>query len=425
LSRVRRSLPSGWEEVQLGKVAQLSGRIGWKGLTAKEYTKEGPLFLSVHSLNYGDYVDFRDAFHISRERYDESPEIMLRPKDVLICKDGAGIGKLGIVDNLPGDTTINSSLLLVRARERILPKYLYYILSSPYFQSIVRSRLMGATTPHLYQRDIAEFPIYLPPLLEQQQIVATLDEAFIGLATVIANARNNLKNAKDLFESYFNSTFRREEGCEETTLGTIAEFKNGLNFTRSSKGEKICIVGVKDFQNNFWIPTEDLEVAQIDGRLSEAYLLQKNDILTVRSNGNRQLIGRCILAADDLPEKASHSGFTIRIRIRRVDVSPAYLVRYLKSNSVRKVLIESGDGAQISNLNQQTLATLPIKLPDLKRQMNVVEHLSEFEAETDRLQKRYEQRIKDLTELKESVLQNAFNGKLALPRVNAIGEAAE
>ena len=266
-------LPSGWKEIQLGKVAQLSGRIGWKGLTAKEYTKEGPLFLSVHSLNYGDYVDYSDAFHITQARYDESPEIMLRPNDVLICKDGAGIGKLGIVsDDLPGQTTINSSLLLVRAQEGILPKYLYYILSSPYFQEIVKSRLMGATTPHLYQRDITEFPIYLPPLAEQQRIVAILDEAFAGLATATSNAERNVKNARELFDSYLNSVFAdTDKDWRETTLGAIAEFKNGLNFTKSSKGETIRIVGVKDFQNNFWIPTEELDVAQIEGKLSESY----------------------------------------------------------------------------------------------------------------------------------------------------------
>jgi len=138
----------------LKDLAILKGRIGWKGLTAKEYTDEGPLFLSVHSLNYGDYVDYRDAFHISQERYDESPEIMLQKDDILICKDGAGIGKLGIVPEIIAPTTINSSLLLIRHADNLRAKYLYYCLLSPYFQKIVQSRLEGATTPHLYQRDI-------------------------------------------------------------------------------------------------------------------------------------------------------------------------------------------------------------------------------------------------------------------------------
>ena len=72
----------GWQRRQLGDIATLSGRIGWRGLTAKEYTREGPWFLSVHSLNHGDYVDFQEAFHISQVRFDESPEIVLRKGDV-------------------------------------------------------------------------------------------------------------------------------------------------------------------------------------------------------------------------------------------------------------------------------------------------------------------------------------------------------
>src|SRR5258706_14087732 len=119
---------NGWKSRQLGELAELKGRIGWRGLTAKEYTKTGPLFLSVHSLNYGDYVNFRDAFHISQERYDESPEIMLQRDDILICKDGAGIGKLGIVPDVPEPTTINSSLLLIRPSSKLIPKFLYFCL---------------------------------------------------------------------------------------------------------------------------------------------------------------------------------------------------------------------------------------------------------------------------------------------------------
>lgn len=184
-------MKSSWQRKQLGELAELKGRIGWRGLTAKEYTKSGPLFVSVHALNYGDYVDFRDAFHISEQRYLESPEIMLQKDDVLICKDGAGIGKVGIVGDLPGRATINSSLLLVRGGKEILPKFLYRCLTSPYFQQIVKSRLNGATTPHLYQRDITEFPVILPPLSDQHRIVEVLDEAFaaIAKAKVIADKK--------------------------------------------------------------------------------------------------------------------------------------------------------------------------------------------------------------------------------------------
>ena len=200
----------GWEDKRLDDVADTWGRIGWKGLTAKEYTSEGALFLSVHSLNYGVYVDFRDAFHISQERYDESPEIMLRKDDILICKDGAGIGKLGIVPELPAITTINSSLLLIRCKKNVMTKYLYYNLFSPLFQNIVKSRLMGATTPHLYQRDIVTFPILLPSLSNQQSIVAKLDALSAETKKLEAIYTQKLADLEELKKSILQKAFNGE-----------------------------------------------------------------------------------------------------------------------------------------------------------------------------------------------------------------------
>ncbi|MDA8530645.1 restriction endonuclease subunit S [Candidatus Poseidonia alphae] len=196
-----------WSESELTDVAYTAGRIGWKGLTAKEYTESGPLFLSVHSLNYGHYVDFRDANHISQERYDESPEIMLEPNDILICKDGAGIGKLGIVNEIQSPSTINGSLLLIRATEILLPKFLYYCLLSPYFQSIVQSRLEGSTTPHLYQRDIKQFPVRYPTVELQQRIVKKLDTVARDYEKLLSNYSRERENIDELKQSILQEAF--------------------------------------------------------------------------------------------------------------------------------------------------------------------------------------------------------------------------
>lgn len=194
----------------LKDLAVLKGRIGWKGLTAKEYTEEGPLFLSVHSLNYGDYVDYRDAFHISQDRYDESPEIMLQKDDILICKDGAGIGKLGVIPELIAPTTINSSLLLIRHGEKIRAKYLYYCLLSPYFQEIVQSRLEGATTPHLYQRDIKDFPVHVCSLNEQDEVIKKLDTIFSKSRKFLEAQRKKLAALSELRQSLLEKAFSGE-----------------------------------------------------------------------------------------------------------------------------------------------------------------------------------------------------------------------
>lgn len=401
-----------WEIKRLSEISDLKGRIGWRGLTAKEYTRSGPLFLSVHSLNYGDCIDFRDAFHISEERYLESPEIMLQTDDVLICKDGAGIGKVGIVGALPDRATINSSLLLIRARKSVLPNYLYRYLSSPQFQRIVSSQLNGATTPHLYQHDIAEFPIPIPPICEQRRIVAILDKALAAIATAKANTEKNLQNAQKLFERWAQEVFNPTTGIwTEKPLSELAKFRNGVNYTQQSNGERIQIVGVKDFQNNFWVPTTELETVKIDGRLSEIDTLKPGDLLVVRSNGNPKLIGRCIVA-NGVAGKLSHSGFTIRIRISGAEVIPEYLCHFMKRSGSRRLLVAGGTGTNIRSLNQQGLSRLLVRFPSISQQKALINKIESISQQTQRTAELYQQKLAALDELRKSLLHQGFAGAL-------------
>ena len=193
-------IPKKWTWCRLGEIADLNGRIGWKGLSANEYKEKGPLFLSVHSLNYGDYVDYNQAFHITQERYNESPEIMLQNDDILICKDGAGIGKLGIIKDLKKQATVNSSLLIIRCNSLLNVKYIYYYLLSDHFQNIVNSRIMGATTPHLYQRDMVNFLVALPPSNEQLHIVNKIQQLMKLCDELEQSIQQNQKYTQELLQ---------------------------------------------------------------------------------------------------------------------------------------------------------------------------------------------------------------------------------
>lgn len=203
-------LPKNWSWCNLGELAILNARIGWKGLNASEYKKEGPLFLSVHSLNYGDYVDYTQAFHISQERYDESPEIMLKDNDILICKDGAGIGKLGIIKDLKEQATTNSSLLVIRCFNNLNVKFIYYYLISGHFQNIVQARIMGATTPHLYQRDLVHFYVALPPLAEQNRIVQKVEELMQYCNELETSIKQSETQNEKLLQQVLREALRKE-----------------------------------------------------------------------------------------------------------------------------------------------------------------------------------------------------------------------
>jgi type I restriction enzyme S subunit len=169
-------LPLGWTSVELENHVYIAGRIGWRGLKRSEYTKTGPRFLAVKNILPNGQIDFTETDHLSQERYDESPEIQLKQNDILLTKDGT-IGKVGMVDMLPGQTTVNSSILVVRPNdELLLDRYLFHYLRGPRFQEIARERITGSAIPHLFQKDIKKLRALVPPQTEQRRIVAKLEK---------------------------------------------------------------------------------------------------------------------------------------------------------------------------------------------------------------------------------------------------------
>ena len=423
MNKTNKALPMNWKSTKLKEVATLSGRIGWKGLTAKEYTDSGPLFLSVHSLNYGDYVDFRDAFHISQARYDESPEIMLGLNDILICKDGAGIGKLGIINELSGPSTINSSLLLIRAGELLYPKFLYYILLSPYFQRIVQSRLEGATTPHLYQRDIKEFPVYFPPLPEQQRIVSILDEVFEGIGKAVANVERNLENSRELFESYLNGVFKPSGSRKEKQIKNITTVVSGHNFKSgdfSDKNEiksiKITNVGVQKFVQNdtnrlpqefsenytkYRIPSGSIVIA-----LTRSIISNGLKVAIVPPDYHRALLNQRVAALIGKPD----------------NISTEFLYYYLCSSSVVDYVMKKANTLMQPNLSIKDLKALKVPTPSLDEQDKMVSALKCIQKKTLNIEGIYQQQLNSLAELKQSILQKAFTGELTSKTVDKIME---
>jgi type I restriction enzyme S subunit len=208
--RKDQELPDSWATAKLDNLIYIAGRIGWRGLKADEYTQDGPLFLSVYNLNYGEAVDYRDAYHVSRKRYEESPEIMLRNEDILLAKDGAGIGKVGIIKELPKEATINSSLLLIRALEAFVPKYLFYFLAGPELQMLAKQRIAGSATPHLFQKDIRQFYLSVPPLAEQTRIVAEVERRLSVIEELGVLVKRSLLRATRLRQSILQKAFATE-----------------------------------------------------------------------------------------------------------------------------------------------------------------------------------------------------------------------
>jgi type I restriction enzyme, S subunit len=192
-------------------------------------------------------------------------------------------------------------------------------------------------------------------------------------------------------------------------LGDVAEFKNGLNYLEGDRGYEIKIVGVQDFQDNFTISYESLSVVSLPARPKETDLLRDGDLLIVRSNGNKKLIGR-VLLIKNVQEPISHSGFTIRARIMTPELLPEFVGLYLRSFSARRQIYVLGGGTNISNLNQEILSELDLPVPPIEEQRRIAAVLNACDREIDLLR----QQIAALEKQKHGLMQKLLTGEIRM-----------
>ena len=197
------SLPKGWEEKMLKEIGRAQ-----TGTTPKTADKD----------NYGDLIPFIKPADIDIDndgeiRYDndglsekglQAGRKIAEGSILMVCI-GATIGKVGFVNR---DVSCNQQINSLTAKKEFHPKFIYYALSSSSFYEQVMKNSAQATLPIInkgkWECLTIKFPKSLP---EQQQIVSILNEAFAAIAKAKANAEQNLKNAKELFESYLQGVF--------------------------------------------------------------------------------------------------------------------------------------------------------------------------------------------------------------------------
>lgn len=184
--------PSHWKTTRLCYECYIRARLGWRGLKADEYVDEGYAFISAFNIQNGKLV-WTPLNYITKERFDESPEIKLHSGDVLIVKDGAGVGKCARVDDLPmGGTAPNSSIAVITPSKNLDYRYVCYYLQSAVFNNFVLLLYNGMGVPHLTQEVMSKIKILVPPLKEQMVISDYLDAKCSEIDAVVETKKSQL-----------------------------------------------------------------------------------------------------------------------------------------------------------------------------------------------------------------------------------------
>lgn len=388
----------GWEYKKLGEVCDVINGYAFK---SSKYTSQGTRIIRITNVQKGYVVDNDPKFY-SDEDFKDLFQYSLFEGDLVMSLTG-NVGRVGILQKNMLPAALNQRVACLRVKSKKMQlNYLFHLLNSNLFENAAIQSARGIAQLNMSTEWLKNYIIPLPPLSTQLAIVSELDK----INELIRLKKEQLKDfdnlAQSLFYEMFGDPMENEKGWEVKKLGEIGEFKNGLNFSKDEKGHSIKFLGVSDFQNKKSIASDQLAYISLSERVQEDYLLKTGDLVFVRSNGKKELIGRSVKMY--ITEPTTYSGFCIRCRITDEKVDKDYIAILLKTPIIRQFMTNSGRGCNISNLNQKILNSIPTILPPLPLQRLFAQHIEQIEREKSEVQKS----IQDLETLLASRMQYWF-----------------
>lgn len=180
-----------WTTVSFNQVITPKARIGWQGLKKHEYLRTGYSYLIGGTDFSHGTVSLDNIWCVSKDRYDMDMNIQVSKNDVLVTKDGT-IGKVALVPELGKPATLNSGVFVFRTNNRLLPTFLFRVLSSSVFREFIDTLSAGSTIKHLYQKDLKNFEFEIPMDKKEQESIATVLTAMDEEIEVLEIERNKM-----------------------------------------------------------------------------------------------------------------------------------------------------------------------------------------------------------------------------------------
>ena len=296
------------------------------------------------------------------------------PGDVLLMSRNPHLRKAAVVD-FEGICSDVSYVCRTKDEKVLMQRFLPFIFQTDHFWKFAEENKKGSTNFFLNWSDFEKYEFELLDIEKQMELV----ELLWSFVETKNSYKVLLQKTDELVKSQFIEMFGDPIGnpmaWPTKRLLEMGKCKNGMNFHAGDSGVEIHCLGVGDFKDLSIIKnTGELPVISLNQMPAEDEMLHDGDIVFVRSNGNKMLVGRCLVVyPGEIP--TTYSGFCIRYRKDYPEMDTMYLLQLLKMDSTRMKMV--GRGANIQNLNQQILSSLQIPLPPMELQQEFVKFVEQ------------------------------------------------
>ena len=396
-------MKKGWPKKKLSDLYQIGSS---KRVLKSQWKTEGVPFYrgrEVTRLAADGFVD--NELFISEKHFAELSKKYGVPQagDIVITAIGT-IGNSHVVRSSDKFYFKDASVLWMKRAAEVSSEFVNLWLKSPsFFDQLDRGN--GATVDTLTIQKLQRVDIPVPPLAEQQRIVAMLDETFAGLATAKANAEKNRQNARALFESHLQVVFtQRGPGWAEKRFDEVCAITSSLVDPRKEEFLDLPHVGAGNIEPK----TGDffgLKTAREEALISGKFLFDESMVLyskirpylmKVVRPSFRRLCSADIYPLTPIPNVVSRD----------------YLFHLLLSKQFTDYAVQGSARAGMPKVNRDHLFGFKLCLPNVKKQKQLAANLDDLLVETQRLARIYEQKLAALDALKQSLLNQAFTGQL-------------
>lgn len=385
------AMKSGWVTKKLGEVCEI----------LYGYPFDSKLFndkkVGVPVIRIRDVVrGYSETY--TTESCDSKYEIS--PGDVIIGMDG----DFNVSTWKAPVALLNQRVCKIESGVNVTNLYLRYLL--PTVLKDIWDKKLFTTVKHLSAKDFNGITLPIPPLSEQKRIVEKIDTAFDKIDALKANAERNLANAKELFQSALDEAMRPKKGWVEKMLGEVCDGKMsyGTSAPSCAYDTQVRYIRITDIDDDGRLLDDLVSPREYE----QKHILKEGDVVFARTGAT---VGKSYMYSLS-DGKCVYAGYLIRARVKQDVLNPKFLFYFTKTSAYKLFIQTSQAAAAQPNVNAHKYGNLKVPIPPLHEQSQIVSRIEKVHDAVRMLKQNYNKQIADCAEMKQSILHEAFEGRL-------------
>ncbi len=400
------------EKVRLAELVTLVRGVSYKKEQASKNVKEGyTSILRANNINDGAF-NFDELVFVPSDLVTSQQKIS--KNDIVITMSSgskAHVGKVAIAK-----TDMDSAFGAFCAKiipQRIVPKYLFYILRSSDFRHHIETSCKGTNINNIKQEYILNYELLLPSIPEQERIVARIEELFSQLDSGVETLKKTKEQLAVYRQAVLSDLYPAMTKENTVRLDNIAQITGGI-----TKGRDLACydtielpyLRVANVQDGF-LDLSEMKTIELKTDEKEKYLLAAGDVLYTEG-GDRDKLGRGTVWNDEIPN-CVHQNHVFKARIDKGRALPQYVAYWSMSRYARNYFYSHArQSVNLASINKSILSALLLPLPDIAVQADIVDIIDTKMSICADIEKTIDVAIQQAEAMRQSILKKAFEGEI-------------